>query len=297
VRSFDDARPPARFDALPFTLALVQESSAQTSGFSTIATVNLATGPGVSPLGLDSNPAAPGNRDITVSTATLTSGWYRIIWQDAAGAQFIGDAIYYPAPSSSYALCTLGQVREFMQKKSTDTVQDSLLSSQINRVSKAIIRWCEREFAPATNGLARSFDVDPAFEGRVVLVPYDLRAVTSMAISYSSGSPQTLTTIDYELRPRPAIDGVYGEVRLAAAPYATRLRPTLTITGDWGFAAVPDDVVEAAIIATVDSMRTEIAAYSVVNEVGGETRFERGAALPAKVKDLLAPYRRCCVIV
>lgn len=288
VRTLTGWTPPARTDGLPFTSAIVQESSSAGGPFTAIETFALSP--------LDVNPANPATRSFTTTQAQLDpNAWYRIVWQDAAAAQFIDDPVYWPTGS---ALCTLAQVREFMQKKAIDTGQDALLLAQINRISRAIMNWTEREFAPASSGVTRSFRINPGLNGFVELAPYDLRLATAITVTSDNGAaPLTLaqfTEWEYGLL---TTDGTYTELMIDIYKTSTRrFWPTLTITGDWGFTTVPDDVVQAAIVATVDSMRTDVAAYSVVNEAGGETRFERGSALPAKAKELLMPYRRCVLV-
>lgn len=106
VKMLDDARPASRSDGVPFTIARMQEApdipGAPTGlVWVTRTSVALATGVptpgssgGVTPLGLDADPAAPVARDVTTSAATIeTGGWYRVLWEDAAGGQDPGDAV------------------------------------------------------------------------------------------------------------------------------------------------------------------------------------------------------------
>lgn len=86
VRNLDDWTPPARFDGLPFTQALIQESATEGGTFSTIETKSLSP--------VDSDPSDPATRDFTTTLATLDPAWYRITWKDASGSTFVGDARY-----------------------------------------------------------------------------------------------------------------------------------------------------------------------------------------------------------
>jgi hypothetical protein len=68
--------PLPRSDAVPWTLALIQEASASTGTWATIDTITLSPS--------DTDPANPVTRDLTTIHATLTEGWYRVIWKDAS---------------------------------------------------------------------------------------------------------------------------------------------------------------------------------------------------------------------
>jgi len=82
----NDFRPPPRTDNLPWTQMLVEESATGSGAGTLIDTFILATGPGVFPVGLDTDPAHPVARDWTTVNATLQPGlgWYRVRFKDAA---------------------------------------------------------------------------------------------------------------------------------------------------------------------------------------------------------------------
>lgn len=86
VRTISNQFPPRRFDDTVFTIAHIQESPATgTPNFSTIATVTL------SPAYADA--LDPPAYNFTTNTAALDPGLYRIVWEDASGAQEIGEDV------------------------------------------------------------------------------------------------------------------------------------------------------------------------------------------------------------
>lgn len=85
IVSLEDFTPGERFDGLPWTLARFEEAASSAGAFTALETINLATGPGVSPAGLDSDPTEPASRGFTTALATLSEGYYRIVFIDAAG--------------------------------------------------------------------------------------------------------------------------------------------------------------------------------------------------------------------
>lgn len=87
VVSFSDYTPAARFDAVPYTHVVVQESATQTGTFSQIDDQPLV------PVDLD--PAVPQPRDVTTGNAVLDRGWYKLVFMDAVGNTSSSSAVYY----------------------------------------------------------------------------------------------------------------------------------------------------------------------------------------------------------
>lgn len=191
-------------------------------------------------------------------------------------------------------LCSLSDVRSFMQKPASDTAQDTLISSVITQASSAIIRHCERQFAPSETAATHTFEVDFNRDGFVDLAPYDLRTLTSVQIDTDTTSPATLTSVEYRLFPQPPADGVYTALRVIPTTRGgwSRFRHVqLQVTGDWGFSSVPEDVKHAAIVTAVTWLRRDVAAFSTTFNLD-EDRVERPEALPSQVRNLLATWRR-----
>ncbi len=190
-------------------------------------------------------------------------------------------------------LCTLDEVRQRRQTKPDDLTQDPVVARVISSVSAAITRELRREFTPTT-AAARVFELRPD-ASRIVLTPYELRTVTQVVANVDTDEPTTLDPADYRLAPHPAIHDTYHLLRLrpaAITPSADAWDRTLVeITGDWGFAAIPPEVREAAIVTVVHNMRTTVGQYSISDGAGGETRYER-TEIPQAARELLKPYDR-----
>lgn len=174
-------------------------------------------------------------------------------------------------------LCTLGDVREYLQKPTADTQQDQVLRSLISRASRLITRYAEREFTPTT-AATRVFR--PV--GRTIsLTPYDLRTVTSVT---ADGTVLVEGDGGYKLGPLPAFDGVYQSIRFE------QTFKSVTVVGDWGFPTVPEDVRQACITTVGIWARRDVQAFTQTFNMD-EARLERPEALPSQVKGLLSQYR------
>lgn len=189
-------------------------------------------------------------------------------------------------------LCTLEDVRLFLGKDDSDTSQDAVIASLISRASLAIMRDCQREFAPASSSAARVFRYSTP--GRMSLAPYEARTVTNVRMDSDQASPVTLTASQYRLWPVPAPDGTYltllfdGTEGSSSSAWRDRI---VEVTGTWGMAAVPEDVRHACVVTAATWFRRDVAAFSTTFKLD-EDRVERPEVLPAQVRGLLDRYRR-----
>jgi hypothetical protein len=95
VTNFNNILPPARFDGNPWTQILVYESATEEGTFALLDTVAISSLPG----GVDSNPAEPAYRNVTVSNATVERGYYYFVFKDAIGNQTAPTNTICNAPS------------------------------------------------------------------------------------------------------------------------------------------------------------------------------------------------------
>ena len=251
--------------------------------------------------GIIEHPAGSGLYAVTL-TAPTTAGTYAVVW-DTGGASptwaeedlwVTSSAVVSVAPTGS-DLCSLTDVRVFLQKTSADAAQDPVISTLITRASLAIMRYCDREFAPATTGATRTFEWP--WEGELVsLAPYDLRGnPTLVQVDTDQASPYTLSSDEYRVFPLPSRDGTYFGLRVR--PFGASLgrvvwrNRQIKITGNWGFSAVPDDVVHWATVTVALWLRRDVSAFSTTFNIA-EDRLERPEALPSAVRGGLAHYKR-----
>jgi len=152
-------------------------------------------------------------------------------------------------------LTSLANVRLHMGLDSAQTDFDTLLTALVTQASTAIKRYAGREFAPQTSaGTARVFRYEGG--GYLSFAPYDATTITAVAIDTDTSSSTSLTLdTDYFLWPVNKNDTVWTgmQIRGFSVPSRTsshEYKPyrEITITGTWGFAAVPGDVELAANI-------------------------------------------------
>ncbi len=100
VISFENYQPTPRYDAIPWTEALIQEATAADAldaDWTTIDTITLDP--------VDADPTDPASRDFTTENASDTAGlWYRIIFSDADGDQLLPTVpVQNVTPITAYA--------------------------------------------------------------------------------------------------------------------------------------------------------------------------------------------------
>jgi hypothetical protein len=201
-------------------------------------------------------------------------------------------------------LCSLAEVRAFLELPASDTSRDALITSTITPISDAIARYTQREFVP-TASATRTFALDIG-QLKVDLAPYDLRTASTVRLHPEAASPITLTaTSQYQLQPINSQFGVYTSLRLAnniANIWQSESArwfgyAQVSVAGAWGFATVPTEVKQAAIIAVASAIRRDVAALDLGELLVDEPR-QMGPdrpvnyALPAASLRMLSPYKR-----
>jgi hypothetical protein len=197
-------------------------------------------------------------------------------------------------------LCSVEDVREALEISFSDRTRDDLIATYISAASRAIMREYEREFAPASTGVTRTFSWRGS--GVVNLAPYDLRSATQISVNPESTSPTTLTiTTEYTLLPVPVRDGVY--TSLLVSPYVIPSFDFLSrygwaqvsVTGDWGFASVPKDVRQAAVLTVTSWLRRDVSQLVPdIDPTVPDLQPDQPAnfSIPPAARRLLASYRR-----
>lgn len=294
THSFQAVTPFARYDGVSWTRALVEESANGSSGWSQIATPTIPTDP---------TPDTANPVNITVTTAALAAGYYRFRFDTGASSAtspYTG-SVYSPATGTSTAdLCTLADVKSFL--RITDTSSDTVLSSLITPASTEIMKWTEREFAPASTA-TRQFLADRVNDELLVdLAPYDVQSLSAVSIDADQTTPYVLSVDEWRLRPRPNTDGVYQSVKLVPFGLSTGRvlwqDRTVSLTGTWGFPAIPSGVKQATILTVGIWSRQDLGAFGpslLADTSGGAAPSVFPAApgqIPPGVKKLLAPWKR-----
>jgi hypothetical protein len=155
-------------------------------------------------------------------------------------------------------LCTIAQVKARIGD--TDAVDDTMLTEIVGEVSAWIQGYTQRKFV-TEDAATYTFDTS---SGWVLRIPRGIRSITSMGVAQShqpdsGGTYTTVIAADRLLRPKagdllsgePPTEvhisrGATGTVR-----YFVDAENGCTITGNFGFAAVPPDIEAVAIDASV----------------------------------------------
>lgn len=112
TRSFENYKPPRRFDGLPYTVVDIEESAEEVSGFAVLETKALSP--------LDADPTDPQARSFTTALAVLEAAWYRLTWRDASAAEFTGDPVYFsPAGALQGRYASPDQLRTALEMDAT----------------------------------------------------------------------------------------------------------------------------------------------------------------------------------
>jgi hypothetical protein len=128
---------------------------------------------------------------------------------------------------------------------------------------------CGRSFGGTVTAAARVVNLPPSWGNAVLVLPFSVRAITSIVIT--GDYAETLDPTDYVLTFGTELTGDYHGIRRVdgyAWPANTG-RSVLTITGDWSNAAsgdVPDAIVAAATFLVVEEWR--LRASSPAGEIG-----------------------------
>ena len=181
-------------------------------------------------------------------------------------------------------LCTTAQVKaRLFPNGVTDTSDDTLISELIDEVSAWVQSYTGRKLVPET-GITYVFDTEA---GYVLRIPRGIRSITSMGVATThqpdtGGVYTTVPASDRLLRPLTA-DAPEGwpptEVRISRGTLTgtiasfARADNGATITGNFGFAAIPKEIEAVTIDAVVAAFQARRNGASAV--MGAE-----GMAMP-----------------
>lgn len=199
------------------------------------------------------------------------------------------------AGSTGANLCTIDDVRRVLQTTVGDIGQDDEIDGLIPAASAAIMRRCEREFAPATDGATRT--VQHYGGRRFIPIPWDLRAVTSVVLpdQWGAGAVTLTANTDYAVSPLNG-DGVLEWIEIPRCAYGRGWWSDglIRITGNWGFPSVPVDVTQAAAVTVASWLDRGTSSLAHLAEAEFDSTPETGAnyGIPTGAYHLLKPFIR-----
>lgn len=191
--------------------------------------------------------------------------------------------------------CTTDQVREELGDDG-QRLSVNLLDKAVNAASRAVEQWTGRRFWQDPAPVARTFR--PEFRHRVdvpdISTTAGLLVATDPAGAGTFGTSWTLDT-DFELGPEnaDADGGAFAWWELMAVGslwFPLARRRSLRVTAQWGWSAVPDQVMEATILRAVAIFKRKDAVYGVADF--GEFGPVRITRADPDVMDLLRPFQK-----
>ena len=175
-----------------------------------------------------------------------------------------------------------------------DTDDDTEIGNVLDAVSRSIERFCGRQFNDAGSASARVYW---PHRPDVIRVD-DFHTTTGLVVAYDSGNDgsygSTVTSSNYTLYPlNGVVDGITGhpwrQIQLHNTTLPSTDRPTMQVTAQWGWAAVPHPVEAACLIQATRIYRRK-------HNPGGlslgtnDFVFRTPAKLDGDVEAMLRPY-------
>jgi hypothetical protein len=183
----------------------------------------------------------------------------------------------------------------------SDSVDDTNLTTAVNAANSAVVAYCGRNFDDAGTATARVFTPDD----RYTLVCDDFHTTTGLVVKTDDNDDGTFETTwastDYQLEP------LNGRVGTVTVPYtrivalSTRTWPgpsrraLVQVTAQWGWASLPADVKEAALVKASRLFKRKDSPEGVLGGFADLGAVRVSAREDPDVMLLLRPYRRQAV--
>lgn len=200
--------------------------------------------------------------------------------------------------------CSLAQVRaELGSYAGSDTSDDTRLEIAVAAASRQIDAYCGRRFWQDGTVVDREYDPEDAFCIRTD----DISTTTGLVVKTDTGLDGAYSTTlalntDFALKPQNAADEVpvrpFTEIRIISTsssnayfPMWKTGRPTVRVTAKYGWPAVPDDVLRACLIQSVQLFKASDAVFGVLQMGDGFATRVRSSLNPL-AEALLDAYRK-----
>lgn len=265
VVSLSGFQPGARYDALPWTSAQIQQGSTSAGPWTTLETQTLVP--------TDPDPAAPASRNFTTALATAPYGWFRVVFVDAAGHTQESGAVYSSPVSYNTRGLTVQQLVDQVVDEAGFDITDVQALRWVNARHR---KMCARarslratiQVATATAGTS-VYSVDPdiveLYELTVGGSPYQMIAHEDITAANASlewiGSNVFAASSDangiasFTLYPAPTVSGDAIQMVASIVPADLALTDYPQIPTDF-----QDALVEGAIATGLARVDEQIAA-------------------------------------
>lgn len=151
----------------------------------------------------------------------------------------------------------------------SDAIDDDEAEQALNTVSRAVEKWCSRQFNDAGSASARVYY--PENSGMVHVD--DFHTTTGLVVATDGGDDGTYETTwastDYQLEPLNGVmDGIsgwpYNRIRGINRWFPCYgKRPSVQVTARWGWAAVPAGIKQATLILAAEALKLREAPFGV----------------------------------
>lgn len=196
-----------------------------------------------------------------------------------------------PVTLASYALITELEYKEQGSGiDASDPTQDEAIRFAINSASERIMDYCDCEFKDSGAGSTRIFEIMPGgcYFDDVSFGGSDAQTITTVVIDTQLGQTGlTLTSTQYQGVPVAKPNGVYTglHVLLGLTGYVVPgVRRQVSVTGTWGWPAVPPAVKHACVETVKEWLAAE---YQVTGGDVASGLLNTSLQLPARVRATL----------
>lgn len=236
---------------------------------------------------------------LDVDTAGDYLGWWEVTLPSTKTQDHPEFAIEIQAHERATGLLAeVAEVRDFLQKPSGDRDQDTAIANALAAASPLIHEWCGREFvALGTNPVARLFEINGYASTREIPIGDLSAAPTAVSTIDANGDTVATLTVADDIVALPLVRKPWQPITaLRIRPSAASLSSSylLSVTGTWGFPAIPEDVKQACIVTVGIWIRRDVQAFASTFNLD-ENRVERPRALPSAARDMLMRYRRIAI--
>ena len=173
-------------------------------------------------------------------------------------------------------------LREFVEI--TDTAEDDQLAPAIAAASRAIDRHCRRQFGLVDAPEARRYTVRWR-NGYLVADVDDLMTVTGLLVDGQAVADPEFLPLNAAVEGRPW-------TTLEVAESAVDDRGRVTVTARWGWATVPDAIVEACLLQASRVFARRGSPFGVAGSPDAGSEIRLLAKVDPDVAVALEPYRR-----
>lgn len=160
VVTFEGYRPPDRFDAEPWTEALIYESATVDGTYTLLDTISLTP--------VDADPTSPAARDFTTALGTAADYWYQIVFVDGNGAVSIATTPVQNSTSAVTPYATVDELSRILKIRNVTAEQtvamERVLAAAAGEIDAEVGRDTDEPLAGWELSLAADVNLDRAQE-------------------------------------------------------------------------------------------------------------------------------------